>query len=47
MVHYKVDFFKDVMEFLSLLAIRTGKLKKGGIPDVEKAAKQVLFDWNK
>lgn len=47
MVHYKIEYYKDVQEFLSLIAIRTGKMKKGGIPDVNKAAKQVLIDWNK
>jgi len=46
MIQYKIGFYKDTMEFLSLVALRMGKIKKGGVPDVEKAAKQVLIDWN-
>ena len=46
MLHYNVPVFKDVNEFLALLAKRFGRLKKGGIPDVNKAAKTVLQDWN-
>ena len=47
MLQYKIGFYKDTMEFLSLVALRMGKIRKGGVPDVEKAAKQVLIDWNK
>merc|ERR1712178_154941 len=36
----------DANEFLALLAKRFGKLKKGGVPDVTRAGKQVLQDWN-
>ncbi len=46
-MQYKIGFYKDAMEFLSLVALRTGKIKKGGLADVPKAAKQVLIDWNK
>ncbi|KAH0628861.1 hypothetical protein JD844_010459 [Phrynosoma platyrhinos] len=45
MQHYGVPDFQDTMEFLAFLARRQGKLKKGGIPDHEKAAKAVLSDW--
>nr|XP_008120775.1 PREDICTED: guanine nucleotide-binding protein-like 3-like protein isoform X1 [Anolis carolinensis] len=45
MQHYGVPDFQDTMEFLAHLARRQGKLKKGGIPDHEKAAKAVLSDW--
>ena len=45
MLHFKVPDFKDTNEFLSLLATRQGKLKKGGVPDVNKAAKTVLQEW--
>ena len=47
MLQYKISFYKDTTEFLSLVALRTGKIKKGGLPDIQKAAKQVLIDWNK
>ncbi|KAG8447830.1 hypothetical protein GDO86_015076, partial [Hymenochirus boettgeri] len=43
--HYKVANFRDTLEFLAMLAKRQGKLKKGGTPDHEKAAKSVLTDW--
>ncbi|XP_041350346.1 guanine nucleotide-binding protein-like 3 homolog [Gigantopelta aegis] len=45
MLRYNLPDYKDVGEFLSLLATRQGKLKKGGIPDEQKAAKMVLSDW--
>ncbi|XP_064605181.1 guanine nucleotide-binding protein-like 3-like protein isoform X2 [Liolophura sinensis] len=45
MLHYNLADYKDVNEFLSLLATRLGKLKKGGLPDVDKAARVVLQDW--
>ena len=34
------------MSFLSLVAKKLGKLKKGGLPDRVQAAKIVLRDWN-
>ncbi|XP_078683797.1 guanine nucleotide-binding protein-like 3 homolog [Branchiostoma floridae x Branchiostoma belcheri] len=45
MLHYGVPDYANVHEFLALLAKRQGKLKKGGVPDVDKAAKLVLQDW--
>ncbi len=47
MLHYNIPDFSDVHEFLAMLAKRFGRLKKGGIPDSNKAAKTVLQDWNK
>ncbi len=38
--------YRDTNEFLYLLAITTGKLKKGGIPDLTSAARMVINDWN-
>jgi len=46
MLHYNVPYFNDVNEFLALLAVRLGRLKKGGIPDVHKAGRSILNDWN-
>jgi nuclear GTP-binding protein len=34
------------MGFLALVARVTGKLKKGGIPNTDAAARTVLHDWN-
>lgn len=45
MEHYKVPDFHTAPEFLSMLAKRQGKLRKGGLPDTDKAAKSVLMDW--
>ncbi|XP_041945369.1 guanine nucleotide-binding protein-like 3-like protein isoform X1 [Alosa sapidissima] len=45
MEHYGVSDFHTALEFLALLARRQGKLRKGGLPDSDKAAKSVLMDW--
>ncbi|XP_075951719.1 guanine nucleotide-binding protein-like 3-like protein isoform X1 [Anarhichas minor] len=45
MEHYGVSDFHTPLEFLAMLARRQGKLKKGGLPDADKAAKSVLMDW--
>lgn len=37
---------EDPLAFLALVARSTGKLKKGGIPNVEATAKTILHDWN-
>lgn len=37
---------QDVISFLALIAKATGKLKKGGIPNTDAAARSVLHDWN-
>ena len=36
----------DAAAFLRCVAARQGKLRKGGVPDVEAAARVVLSDWN-
>ncbi|KAK6993652.1 guanine nucleotide-binding protein-like NSN1 isoform X1 [Biomphalaria glabrata] len=46
MLHYNIPDYKDVNEFLNLLATRMGKLRKGGIPDITRAARHMLQDWN-
>lgn len=43
---YKVPSFDSVDDFLLKVATARGKLKKGGIVDVEAAARIVLHDWN-
>jgi nuclear GTP-binding protein len=37
---------KDAQSFLAAVAKSIGKLKKGGIPNVDAAARTVLHDWN-
>ncbi|XP_062450114.1 nucleolar GTP-binding protein 2 isoform X2 [Rhea pennata] len=44
---YKIDFWKDTEDFLEKLASRTGKLLKGGEPDVQTVSKMVLNDWQR
>ncbi|KAK2188704.1 hypothetical protein NP493_124g01011 [Ridgeia piscesae] len=46
MLHYNIANYSDVNEFLALLARRQGRLKKHGVPDVNRAAKMMLQDWN-
>lgn len=46
MLQYSLPHFKDCAEFLALLALQMGKLKKGAVPDRELAARIVLGDWN-
>ncbi|CAG8632994.1 23431_t:CDS:2, partial [Cetraspora pellucida] len=43
---YNVPMFKDANDFLIHVARQRGKLKRGGIPDVEATARVVLQDWN-
>jgi len=43
---YKVPSFGCVDDFLQKVATIRGKLKKGGVVDVEAAARIVLHDWN-
>lgn len=43
---YKIQNFDSAEDFLQKVAIVRGKLKKGGIVDVEAAARIVLHDWN-
>ncbi|KAK9282154.1 hypothetical protein L1049_005066 [Liquidambar formosana] len=43
---YKLPTFDSVDDFLQKVATVRGKLKKGGIVDVEAAARIVLHDWN-
>lgn len=43
---YKIPSFDSVDDFLQKVATIRGKLKKGGIVDVNAAARIVLHDWN-
>ena len=46
MAQYFTTRFNSPGEFLYLLAQQQGKLKKGGIPDKERAARNLVQDWN-
>ncbi|KAG8215885.1 hypothetical protein J3R82DRAFT_7852 [Butyriboletus roseoflavus] len=43
---YGLPEFSNTLEFLTMLALSSGRLHKGGTPDVLSAARQVLMDWN-
>ncbi|CAN1234968.1 Guanine nucleotide-binding protein-like NSN1 [Linum perenne] len=43
---YKIPSFEGVDDFLQKVATVRGRLKKGGIVDVDAAARIVLHDWN-
>ncbi|KAF8063418.1 hypothetical protein FPV67DRAFT_1506451 [Lyophyllum atratum] len=43
---YKLPEWTSTLEFLTMLAMSSGRLLKGGTPDVNSAARQVLQDWN-
>ncbi|NWH76934.1 NOG2 protein, partial [Piaya cayana] len=44
---YKIDSWEDTEDFLEKLACRTGKLLKGGEPDMQTVSKMVLNDWQR
>jgi len=43
---YKIANFENSIDFLTLIAHKRGKLKKGGVADLPSAARAVLYDWN-
>lgn len=44
---YKLEGWSDHVDFLEKLAHRTGKLLKGGEPDISIVARMVLNDWQR
>ncbi|KAI2805961.1 Nucleolar GTP-binding protein 2 [Blomia tropicalis] len=44
---YKLSEWDDHIDFLTKLAARTGKLLKGGEPDINTVSKMVLNDWQR
>ncbi|KAF8465798.1 P-loop containing nucleoside triphosphate hydrolase protein [Russula ochroleuca] len=43
---YDLPLFSSTLEFLTMLSLSTGRLLKGGTPDILAAARHVLMDWN-
>lgn len=41
MLHFNIPRFDDAEKFLPLVARKMGRLRPGGIPDIESAAKHV------
>lgn len=47
MMHiYKIGGYDDASSFLYNVAVAKGKFKKGGVADLEAAARIVITDWN-
>ncbi|XP_066256796.1 uncharacterized protein Ns2 [Euwallacea similis] len=44
---YKVEDWKDSIDFLEKMAQRSGRLLKGGEPDISSVAKMILNDWQR
>jgi nuclear GTP-binding protein len=44
-LRYKIAEFTDSIDFLTQVARRLGKMKKGGVADIRKAAQLILNDW--
>jgi len=44
---YNLPVFSTPLEFLTMLALTTGRLGRGGVPDTAGAARVVLRDWNR
>jgi len=45
--HYKIIEWKDHLDFLQQLAMKSGKYLQNGVPDVETASKRIIFDWQR
>ncbi|KAJ4478163.1 P-loop containing nucleoside triphosphate hydrolase protein [Lentinula aciculospora] len=43
---YSLPDYNATLEFLTMLALSSGRLLKGGTPDITSAARQVITDWN-
>nr|XP_018264610.1 nuclear GTP-binding protein [Kwoniella dejecticola CBS 10117]OBR86768.1 nuclear GTP-binding protein [Kwoniella dejecticola CBS 10117] len=43
---YNIPPYEGVRDFLIKIALTRGRLGKGGIPDIESSAVQILRDWN-
>jgi len=43
---YEIGKFNTTSEFLLQIALKKGKLGKGGVADIKAAARSVLQDWN-
>ncbi|KAF5319401.1 hypothetical protein D9619_008554 [Psilocybe cf. subviscida] len=43
---YNLPEYSSTLEFLTMLSLSNGRLLRGGTPDLNAAARQVLSDWN-
>merc|ERR1712110_1145144 len=45
--HFKIYSWTDHIDFLEQMAKKSGRLGKGGEPDINAVSKMVLTDWNR
>ena len=45
-LQYSITSYKNINEFLALVSRKLGKLSKGGVPNLDMAARVILNDWN-
>lgn len=43
--HYKIEPEDDPEELIAKIALKMNILKKGGVPDIERASRAILKDW--
>ncbi|KAK7057290.1 Proteophosphoglycan ppg4 [Favolaschia claudopus] len=43
---YNLPDYESTIHFLTMLALSSGRLLKGGTPDLTSTARQILTDWN-
>jgi len=44
---FGVNTWINSEDFITQVAVRTGKLLKGGEPDINNVAKSIIFDWQR
>lgn len=44
---YGIGTYSDAEDFLTQIAMKRGRIKKGGEPDLDAVARNILDDWNK
>jgi nuclear GTP-binding protein len=44
---YGIHEWEDYEDFLTQVAIKTGKLLKGGEPDFNNVSKSIIMDWQR
>lgn len=42
---FGVNHWTDAEDFINQVAIKTGKLWKGGEPDILNVSKTIIYDW--
>jgi nuclear GTP-binding protein len=45
-LYYQISCWSNAEEFLDQLSRRSGRVKKGGVPDLETSAKRIIMHWH-